>query len=258
MTCTAPCPGVELADPADLFARPDEWDALLRRSYDNRIFLTATWQRTWWDHFGSGRAWIATSRDPDGQLAAALPLQEVSRDGERILTLLGDANVTDYMDALAEKPRALGLLEALWSCVLTEFDWDRVELRHVPSSSPLIAALATAGERLGLAVSVEEDEVCPIALLCSSWDGYLEMLTKKQRHEVRRKLRRAQEDADWEWRTAESQAELDELLPVFFRVHEASAHDKARFMTPAMRGYFARLAGALFTNGQIRLSVFSP
>lgn len=257
MSCSAPCAGVEILDELAFTRYADEWDRLLQRSYDNRIFYRAAWHRIWWEHFGRGEPRVITIRDERGRLQAVLPLQIVESSGDRILTLLGDWNVSDYMDGLAEKPQALALLLALWNCALSDLSWDRIELRHVPSSSPLLPALRGAAERSEFEVTETADEVCPVAILCSSWEGYLQMLSKKQRHEVRRKLRRAQEDVEWNWRTASSQADVERDLPVFFALHEASAGEKAGFMTDTMRSYFAALASSLLDEGMLRFSVFS-
>lgn len=257
MTCTAPCPGVDILDRSAFGQLAGEWETLLQRSYDNRIFLTPTWFEVWWAHFGAGEARVLTLRDEDRSLQAILPLQIVERGGERLLTLVGDPNVADYMDAVAVKSQAQRLLTVLWHCALGELHFDRVELRHVPSTSPLILAFRTAMAECGTETEVADDEVCPVAILCSSWDGYLEMLSKKQRHEIRRKLRRAQEGADWEWRTAATQADLDRDLPVFFRLTEAGAHEKARFMTLDMRAFFRALTSIFLQRDILRLSVFT-
>lgn len=257
MSCTAPCPGLEILDQRAFIDHPDKWDDLLLRSYDNRFFLTSIWQRAWWDHFGNGDSRVIASSDDAGVFQALVPLQVTENAGQQVLSLIGDPNVTDYMDALAERRQALALLTDIWGCALEDIVWDRVELRHVPSGSPLLPALRTAAERRSLAVSIEDDEVCPVAILCSSWEGYLQMLSKKQRHEIRRKLRRAQEGVEWEWRTVKTQEELDRDLPIFFRLHEASAREKARFMTHEMRRYFAAMASTMLAAGFLRLSVFN-
>jgi CelD/BcsL family acetyltransferase involved in cellulose biosynthesis len=159
------------------------------------------------------------------------------------------------MDALAQKQQAQRLLSLLWARALDDLHWDRVDLRHVPSTSPLLPALQTVASDRELAVRVEDGEVCPVALLCNSWEGYLQMLSKKQRHEIRRKLRRAQEGVEWEWRTARSLEELERDLPLFFRLHEASGSEKARFMTPDMRAFFGAVARTFLERGVLRLSI---
>src|SRR5579884_3603082 len=158
------------------------------------------------------------------------------------------------MDGLACRDDAQAILRALWETALSDLPWRSLDLHHVPSGSPTIAVL---GDLLGDRVQIEEEQVCPVALLCSNWEGYLQMLSKKQRHEIRRKLRRAQEGVEWDWRTVRTREDLQRDLPVFFRLHEASAREKARFMTPSMRGYFEAVAEEMLAAGLLRLSIFS-
>jgi CelD/BcsL family acetyltransferase involved in cellulose biosynthesis len=253
MTCAADAP-VQILPDSEFDRMAPDWDQLLAQSYDNRLFLTSIWHRIWRRHFASDEAYLVTARDADGNLTGLLPLQIEEQDGKRVLTLTGDWNVMDYMDALAVKSEAREILGSLWEQALSELQWDQLVLRHVPSGSPLLDALEDVSGRWHF--DAGQDEVCPLALLCSSWDGYLETLSKKQRHEIRRKMRRAQEGADWEWRRVESLDDLDRDLPVFFRLHEASAREKQRFMTERMRAYFRSLAETMLDEGYLRLNVF--
>lgn len=255
MTCIAPCPGVELLDQSAFTTLAGEWNGLLARSYDNRLFFTPDWHRLWWHQFGDGEASVFAFRT-DGDLRAVLPLQVRVVDGRRTVSLAGDPEVTDYMDATADRAEAPELLASLWECAFQELAPERIVLRHVPSSSPLIGVTRDAAEARGLHVTLAQDTVCPVAILCSTWDGYLQTLTKKQRHEVRRKLRRAQDGAQWEWVTAQSADDLDRMLPAFFRLHELSAHEKARFMTPEIRSFFGAVARHLLAADRLRLSIF--
>lgn len=253
MTCATGTAVEVLKD--DQFERlAPEWEGLLPESYDNRLFYTAEWHRVWRQHFGNNDAYLVTHRDDRGRLSGLLPVQIEEHEGRRVLSLTGDWNVMDYMDGLARKDEALAILSAMWDGVLHELEWDEVELRHVPSGSPLLDALEAASRDMQF--SAGQDEVCPVALLCNSWDGYLQTLSKKQRHEIRRKLRRAQEGATWEWRRARSDEDLDRDLPVFFRLHEASAREKQRFMTETMRAYFRSLTESMLRLGYLRLNVF--
>lgn len=250
----ATCLSVEVLE-GNIFAElHDPWEALLQRTYDNRLFLTPDWVRVWWQHFGSGEPLFVTVRDGQ-ELRALLPLQVIERFGQRVLTLLGDAAVTDYLDALAEREEAQPLLQQSWRAALGELRFDRIELRHVPASSPLIPALQAVAPAHHLAVLEEQDEVDPVAVLCPEWEGYLQTLSKKQRHEVRRKLRRFQTDAEWDYRLAATPQDLERDLPVFFRLHQAGAQDKADFMTETMRAYFVDLCRTFLQLGFLRLAI---
>lgn len=253
MTSTAPCKSADITERATLDGLREQWNSLLARSYDNRLFLTYDWLHAWLSSAESVRMRLISAEE-DGRLLAMLPLMVIGEAGSDV-TLLGDPEVMDYMDGIADRGEAQHLLAQLWRHVF-ESGVDRFNARHVPSGSPLIASLERVAGDLNLAVSVEEDEVCPVAILCSSWDGYLETLTKKQRHEIRRKLRRAQSDAEWEWRTARTQDDVECDLPVFFRLQAASASHKAAFLTDEMRAFFQTIAIESLDKGILRLSVF--
>jgi len=76
--------------------------------------------------------------------------------------------------------------------------WDVVDLRRLRRDDPAADALQSAFEARAShacwAVSREEEEVCPVLTLPAELDfeAYLDTLDKKERHEIRRKIRRAE------------------------------------------------------------------
>ena len=73
-------------------------------------------------------------------------------------------------------------------------EWDAVDLRRLRVSDPLLPALqaALSAEDPSWHVSREQEDVCPVISAPSGdWEEYLATLDKKDRHEIRRKLRRA-------------------------------------------------------------------
>ncbi len=77
--------------------------------------------------------------------------------------------------------------------------WDVVDLRRLRCGDPAADALAAAFGRLeaaqGWTLNLEREDVCPVAIVPDGVDdleGFLDTLGKKERHEVRRKLRRAE------------------------------------------------------------------
>jgi CelD/BcsL family acetyltransferase involved in cellulose biosynthesis len=76
--------------------------------------------------------------------------------------------------------------------------WDVVDMRRLRVGDPALDALrdafAVRAGSTGWAVSVEREDVCPVVSLPQGVDidGYLATLGKKERHEIRRKVRRAE------------------------------------------------------------------
>ena len=80
--------------------------------------------------------------------------------------------------------------------------WDVVDLRRLrcgdPAADALAAAFGRREMREGWTLNVEREDVCPVVTLPfgADFDEYLGTLGKKSRHEIRRKLRRAEASGD--------------------------------------------------------------
>ena len=73
-------------------------------------------------------------------------------------------------------------------------EWDAVDLRRLRLTDPVLPALEMLlqGADPSWDVSREQEDVCPVITAPSGdWDEYLATLDKKDRHEIRRKIRRA-------------------------------------------------------------------
>lgn len=73
--------------------------------------------------------------------------------------------------------------------------WDVIDLRRLRFNDPVLPALESAlnARDTNWDVSHEQEDVCPVITSPSGdWDEYLATLDKKDRHEIRRKLRRAE------------------------------------------------------------------
>jgi hypothetical protein len=102
--------------------------------------------------------------------------------------------------------------------------WDVIDLRRLRCGDPATEALAAAfgaqevGE--GWTLNLEREDVCPVAPLPAEGDidAYLATLGKKERHEIRRKVRRAEAAGAVELlESAEPLADLD----AFIDLHQA-------------------------------------
>jgi CelD/BcsL family acetyltransferase involved in cellulose biosynthesis len=129
--------------------------------------------------------------------------------------------------------------------------WD---LHCLRASSPTVAILPAMAPTVGLSTVVQREERCPVLGLPESWDDYLKGLAGKDRHELRRKIRRLER----EWRDARIRAHasphgLDQPLTTFLTLHRRSKSGKARFMDARMEGFFRKIAAALAARGWLRL-----
>jgi CelD/BcsL family acetyltransferase involved in cellulose biosynthesis len=226
-----------------------DWTALAGRVPRPLPFDTPVWHRTWWSHFGDGRRPLYVAVREDGALAGVLPLMQ---DGDT-LAVAGDPAICDYTDVpvTATDPAALlpGVLDAL-----EPLPWRTLHLWGLPEESPTLAATCAWAEARGHAVEVDFEAVCPRVPLAGDWDAYLASLSKKDRHELKRKMRRFQEaGTDVGVRVLSTPEEVDAVLPTFFDLHRVSRHDKAQFMTPQMEAFFRDMAVGLAREGLVHL-----
>lgn len=90
--------------------------------------------------------------------------------------------------------------------------------------------------------------------LPATWDEYLAGLSGKNRHELRRKMRRLERELPGAAvRSHATAAGWDEALGRFLRLHRRSKVGKARFMDERMERFFRVALGALARAGWARL-----
>jgi CelD/BcsL family acetyltransferase involved in cellulose biosynthesis len=109
-------------------------------------------------------------------------------------------------------------------------------------------------EERGYQTLVEVEDVCPIIPLPATWDDYLMALPKKQRHEIRRKLRRAEGAADTHFYTVDKLGDLETEMQAFVDLHQMSTPEKDQFMDPQMQGFFFDVAGVLQERDWLQLA----
>jgi CelD/BcsL family acetyltransferase involved in cellulose biosynthesis len=233
-----------------------EWNGLLHRSSADTIFLTLEFQRVWWRYLGVGDLLVVTVRD-GGELIGIAPLfLSTGSEGQRVLAIVGCVEVADYLDLIAAKGREEEVYAALVDYLtwLEAPEWDVLDLCNIHQDSSTLAALPALIEARGWAVSVAKEDVCPVALLPGAWDEYLQMLDKKDRHELRRKLRRVEAQEDLRWYVVGPEHNLGDEVEAFLDLMAASTPEKAAFLTLPMRSFFRQLAHVMADAGWLQLA----
>ena len=236
-----------------------EWNTLLTASAADCLFLTAEWQATWWAQLGEGELRIVTGRADDGALVGIAPLIAVQEaDGQTTLALGGGVEVADYLDIIVRRgAEGMFLTDLLDALAEAPRPWDRLRLANVPASSPTLSILADLARGRGYAVDDQFEDVCPIISLPATWDDYLATLNKHQRHEIRRKLRKIEDEARAEYRRAPAPDALDAALDHFVRLHRLSHTDKARFMDDRMEAFFRAMTRVQGQAGRVELNLLT-
>jgi len=240
----------------------DEWNNLLRESPSDSPFLRFEYLRVWWENRGGGewaQAVLAVvTADEDGKLIGVAPLfQTVNRDNESALLLLGSIEISDFLDVIVRPsdltPFLSGLLDlfashpALSGSAL--LDW-----YNVLEASPTLGALEAESTKRGWTFNSEVHQPAPSITLPADLDAYLAGIDKKQRHEMRRKMRRASESATPPtWYIVTDESALESEMEALFAMM-AQDSKKEIFLTAVMRAQMQSIARAAFQNGWLWLA----
>jgi CelD/BcsL family acetyltransferase involved in cellulose biosynthesis len=234
-----------------------EWDALISPDQSHLFFMRTDWQRTWWKHLHRGQLSIMTARDDSGTLRGVAPcFVEQSESGVRSLNVVGCADITDYVDWIYSPGYERPVMEAFWStlCQTTDVRWDQLHICNVPEQSQTLRIMPELALQSGLRVDVTLEDVCPVVTLPDAYETYLESLDKKQRHELRRKRRKA-ETHPVEWYVVGSEHDLSEEIDAFLDLMASSTPEKAGFLKErGHRDFFREIGPLLFANGMLDLT----
>ncbi len=250
-------------DPSIFETLHAEWNALLEQSVTRVPFLRAEYLRAWWQHRGGGE-WpeasllVATARAEGGELIGIAPLFSAkNRDGRPALLLMGSIEISDYLDFVVTRPLAEAFCAALLDRLVGPDApaWEVLDFYNLPESSPTRAALGQAAAVRGWRATEKLLEPVPVVKLPGDWETYLAtQVEKKERQEIKRKLRRAEGGEDnVRWYIADNQSDVAAEAEAFLRLMTLN-EGKARFLTPAMRAQFVDTIRAASENGWLHLA----
>jgi CelD/BcsL family acetyltransferase involved in cellulose biosynthesis len=248
-------------DFCDLFRLARDWNTLLAESATHVPFLRYEYLSAWWETRGGGE-WpeaelAVVTAHQDGRLAGIAPMFSTQNaDGEPALLLLGSIEISDYLDIIA-RPGDLpfflaGLLDFIARPALLA--WRMLDWHNLPESSPSLTALRVEAEKHGWIFSQDRTYHVPSIPLTGDFETYLAGIDKKQRHEIRRKMRRAEESSRGvRWYIVEDGASLETEVQAFMEMM-AEDPEKAAFLTAPMRRQMQLACKAAFENGWLQLA----
>ncbi len=233
-----------------------EWNELLKRAPINHIFYTWEWQSTWWRAYQPGELLILACRR-EGELAGIAPLFLAETAKGVKAQIIGCVDVTDYLDFIVDEAQLAPVFGAFAEYLAGQRSAiDCLDFCNIPADSPTRELLPDMLRRHGFTTTVEQQEVCPVIELPGDWPGYMRLLDKKQRHEVRRKMRRVQaNESPVDWYIVNGQHNLDEEVEQFVRLMGASDPDKARFLQDdANQRFFRAIVPRLQARGWLQMN----
>lgn len=230
-----------IRDPESLEELKDAWNELLFSSEQNCIFLTHEWISSWWESFSEENSLeILIFKEEKGCLAGIAPFMIKNK----ILRFIASQEVSDYCDVITHNERREEFYENLLDYLKTNYpDVEKIELMNLKASSPTLSFLPRLAPEHGYSFSFNETEVAPLLELPSSYEDYIKGLSKKNRHELRRKLKRMDSLEGVKITKIADSRELQSALLTFIALHKEGSPSKEKFWgKKGMSDFFQEIA----------------
>ena len=226
-----------------------DWERLLTETSDVSPFASATWQQTWWRMFGGDADLKLLTVRQNGDVKGLAPF--MSRGNE--VSFLGESDLVDYHHFLHSGIENSAFYDSVFTHLAATESCHSLRLTSVPEWSTAYTAVPEAARAAGWLVEESFEDVSPGIELPDNWDDYLAGLSKKDSHELRRKLRRLERTAEVKHVELSTSDEIAANLDDFVRLHRLSAPDKAEFMTDQREEFFRAIVTQFAAQGVSRL-----
>ncbi|MEX0667843.1 MAG: GNAT family N-acetyltransferase, partial [Acidimicrobiia bacterium] len=184
----------------------------------------AKFLQAWWEEFRPEARMMIISTG-----GGMLPLMESAG----VIKFLGDSDLTDYHSPLGTDILGpVGILATLIDRTTS------LDLDSLPGDAA--AAVAESLSMAGLRPKTSEQTIARVLPLPSSIDEYHGMLGKKERHELRRKRRRYEDQIGPATLRTDNGPGFG--FDEFVRLHRLAPGEKGSFMTGERHRFFSRLA----------------
>ena len=235
------------------------WNTLVEQSIADTPFSRYEYLSEWWKTRGGGE-WksaelVLVSASENDQIMGIAPLFIAEYDGHQAVLLIGSIEISDYLDLIvreADLSRFLsGLIDFLASSLpdsWSSFDW-----YNLPDDSLTLAALKAESEKRGWNYHEEIYRPTPRIALNGSFEEYLARIDKKQRHEIKRKMRRAAESGRVQFTVVDKNADIEPELETFFHLMIQDP-GKAQFLHEVMRDQMSNSIRVAHDQGYLWLA----
>jgi CelD/BcsL family acetyltransferase involved in cellulose biosynthesis len=219
---------------------PLEWECL---------FMLPPWLGPWWSYFGEGAQTHLYVVKQSDEILGVAPLA-VTGDTAR---LIGDSDLIDYSDFIVAPSREMEFFSILID-YLRRQGISRLHTGRVRADSTAFSCFHAYSTLLGSDVSCNPVDVLYEIDLADTWEGYIDILSAKERHETRRKFRRLESAGRVGQRVIEDKKDVLHAMDIFISLFRSNTTEKAEFMAGDVESFFRSLAVEMADAGLLMLS----
>jgi CelD/BcsL family acetyltransferase involved in cellulose biosynthesis len=214
----------------------------------NCLFVLPQWLNAWWDTFGENQNPEILVGYREEKLIGLAPLciQETTA------RFIGGENVCDYQDIITASNHLNDFLISILT-YLKNKGVRSLQLGTLRPDSVSLTRLPNLAKHMGYDVESHQTAFSYEITLPRTWESYLYMLNGKQRHEIRRKIRRLNEAGHVQFHVLKGWNEISDAMDTFFTLFKASRPDKSEFLSEQMMSFFRLLAQRTARQGFLKM-----
>ena len=230
-----------------------EWENLLIESDFPHPFASFTFYNSWVETFVDDLTQIKMLFFYNENNLVGLAPIFVDHD-KKSVSILGDKDLFDYRDIIYISECAEEIYIEFLSYLKLQpwFQGYTIFMQSIPESSELFNLVNTDKLNNFADVEIKEEDVTPIYDVNGVWDDYLLALKKKQRHEIRRKLRKF-ESQDFQFKLIRNNDVLSGFLSDFYELFINSREDKKEFLTEERKTFFNKMLFAFAEKNELKI-----
>jgi CelD/BcsL family acetyltransferase involved in cellulose biosynthesis len=204
------------------------------------IFVLPPWLEVWWQKFGPMADLYLCAVKQKETIIGIAPLLLKGQEA----SFMGSDNVCDYLDFVISPGNEHEFFTILLDD-LRKKGISRLSLRLLKPNSSVLTHLVGIAKTRRCDVSCKMEDVSLELELPLTWEAYLKILNRKQRHEVRRKLRRIREIGEVKYRIIDDSEAVLDTIDFFIKLFRKTNTDKMLFMTTEMESFLISLSKAM-------------
>lgn len=211
-------------------------------------FIHPAFMNPWWKHFGENESLLILGIKENNTISGITPLMQQSG----CVRFIGDPEIFDYHDVITTRKNARFVLTSLFNYLKGE-RITKMHLGLVRPDSFVYRNIHPSADAAGVKVVSQKAGIFYELKLSDTWENFLNRFSGKQRHELRRKIRRLNEAGKINFRCIWRQEDIDMAMEIFFSLFKANRPDKAVFMNEQMASFFMAMAKETAKAGLLKL-----
>ena len=242
------------------------WDELLATSHSKSVFLSWRWVSSWTkSYLGKNKLLCLVVYDGEKPIAIAPLWVKRMRFGKlftfKVLRMLVSERVgADHLDLIVSSSNRMAVIDLIWDELFGNLrkEWDIFSFDDIPTDSRTMDRMRWLSEEDYRCIKTEFKgyAVCPYLPLPSTYDDFLDGLSRKHRYSINRYKRLLSEQAELRFECAANQEELDAAMELLIALNRKSWRERGQegsFGTQAFIDCHRDLARGLLDEGRLML-----